>query len=140
MNKIIRILHVDDNRNILKMARSVLESFGGVTVESCDSGQEAIKKAQVVKPDIILLDVMMPGMDGPTTLNNLRQIPCVSETPVVFMTGKELSDGDYELNQHGVVGSIAKPFDPLTLYKQIMEMWIYHQKNYQKPVQLEQSG
>jgi len=83
-----RILMIDDESDIQTVARLALETLGGFTVQLCNSGSEAVMIASAFKPDVILLDVMMPGMDGPTTLKTLRDQPRTAAIPVIFMTAK----------------------------------------------------
>ena len=79
-----RILYVEDDADIRAVAELALESVGGFSVKSCSSGQEALLEGPGFEPELILLDVMMPGMDGPSTFQALREIPALSATPVVF--------------------------------------------------------
>lgn len=91
-------------------------------------------------PDLILLDVVMPGMSGPEVLNKLRQIPSIADTPLVFMMGKDAPDKDNELDQFGVIGYIAKPIAPLSLPSQIMHMWNDWQHDTGQLVKQEKTG
>ena len=118
-----RVLHVDDEPDIWQVAKMTLETIGGFTVEACSSGQEAIDKAPGFAPDIILLDVMMPGMDGPTTLQELRKLPETSKTPVIFMTAKVQAHEVEEYKNLGATDVITKPFDPMTLSDQVKDIW-----------------
>ena len=83
-----RILYVDDEPDIREVARIALEVVGGFEVEVCESGEAALLKAPGYQPDLILLDVMMPGMDGPETLKALRALDALAAVPVVFFTAK----------------------------------------------------
>jgi len=118
-----RILIVEDEPDIQTIAKLVLESGGGFTVETCTSGSEAIEKAPAFKPDLILLDVMMPEMDGPTTLKELRLIKQLSLTPVIFMTAKVQSHEIEGYKNLGAIDVITKPFDPMQLSNIVMEIW-----------------
>ena len=91
-HKLIRILYVEDEPDIQTVARLALEMLGGFAVEICSSGKEALERAPKFQPQFILLDVMMPGMDGPSTLKKLRELPQTASTPVVFMTAKVQPD------------------------------------------------
>ena len=118
-----RILYVDDEADIREIVQLALESVGGFTVGLCDSGACALERAQSFRPDLILLDVMMPGMDGFETLQRLRQVPDVAGIPVVFMTAKVQPN---DLNRYRGLGAaevIVKPFDPMTLPGQVQEIW-----------------
>lgn len=118
-----RILHVEDEPDIQEVARMTLETLGGFTVESCDNGPQAVEKAPVFAPDLILLDVMMPGMDGPATLEALRRLPEVRNTPVIFMTAKVQTHEVTRFRELGAVDVIEKPFDPMTLADRIRDIW-----------------
>lgn len=118
-----RILYVEDDPDIQAIAVMVLETIHGFILESCSSGSEALQKAVQFKPDLVLLDVMMPGMDGPETLKGLRGFPELANTPVVFMTAKvQPQEVEGYLNL-GAVGVIAKPFDPMTLADELRAIW-----------------
>src|SRR6266700_3464152 len=86
-----RIMYVDDERDVRKVAKISLELVGKFALCLCESGREAVAQVEQFKPDLILLDVMMPEMDGPTTLVALRGIQAVASTPIVFMTAKAQS-------------------------------------------------
>lgn len=119
-----RILYVEDDPDIQAIAVMVLETINGFILETCTSGSEALEKAVAFKPDLILLDVMMPGMDGPETLKGLRNFPELATTPVVFMTAKVQP---HEVDGYGALGAagvIAKPFDPMTLAQQLRDIWV----------------
>jgi len=114
-----RILHVEDEADIREVARVALEDVGGFTVESAESGLQALEKAPGFLPEIILLDVMMPGMDGPTTLLELRKRPGTAAVPVIFMTAKVQVHEVEQYRRLGALDVIPKPFDPMTLAEQI---------------------
>lgn len=118
-----RVLYVEDEPDIQMVARLALEALGGYSVEICCSGEEALQRAPGFKPQLILLDVMMPGMDGPATLKLLRELPQFSDTPVVFMTAKVQASEVISYQQMGAVGVIPKPFDPMTLAAKVQEIW-----------------
>ena len=110
-----QVLLVDDDQNIRTLAQMGLEGLTDWKVELAASGAEAIRKASELKPDLIILDVMMPGMDGPTTLGELRKVDSLTDIPVIFMTAKAQTH-ELELYQRmGAKGIITKPFDPMTL-------------------------
>ena len=123
MSELTRVLYVEDDPDIQMVAQMALEVVGGLTLRSCSSGQEALQAAADFAPDLILLDVMMPHMDGPTTLAGLRQLPGTAATPVVFMTAKVQSAEVTYYKSLGAVGVIAKPFDPMELAKQVRALW-----------------
>lgn len=113
------ILYIEDEPDIQAVARLALEKVGGYNVKVCSSGEEALQSAHDIQPDIILIDVMMPGMDGPTTLKALREIPCFKDTPVAFMTAKVQPAEIEYFKSLGARDVIAKPFDPMTLASQV---------------------
>lgn len=121
-----RILVVDDEADIRTIAHLSLTAVGGFTVELCGSGPEALQKAGSFAPDLILLDVMMPGMDGPTTLKGLRKIPSLAPTPVVFMTAKVQPQEIAQLLACGALDVLAKPFDPMALPDSLRRIWAAH--------------
>jgi CheY-like chemotaxis protein len=100
-----------------------LELVGGFEVKICSSGEEAVCEAEDFAPDMILLDVMMPGMDGPSTLEALRKKPALAETPVAFMTAKVQPTEVAHYKSLGARDVIAKPFDPMTLADQVKAIW-----------------
>lgn len=123
MQSLTRILYVEDDADIQQIAVMVLETISGFTLEACSSGSEAVAKAVAFKPDLMLLDVMMPGMDGPETLRELRKFPELEQTPVVFMTAKVQPQEVQEYLAMGALAVIAKPFDPMTLAEELRAIW-----------------
>lgn len=123
MTALRKILYVEDEPDIQAIAQIALENVGGFELKICSSGQEAIQQAQAFAPDLILLDVMMPGMDGPTTLTELRKLPELSKTPVMFMTAKVQPQEIEHFKSLGAVEVIAKPFDPMKLAETINNAW-----------------
>jgi two-component system, OmpR family, response regulator len=118
-----RILYVEDEPSIRTIAITVLEAVGGFAVIACSSGEQALAAAPEANADLILLDVMMPEMDGPATLQALRKIPQTAQTPVIFMTAKVQTGEVLHYKSLGAIDVIAKPFDPMTLSAQISEIW-----------------
>ena len=123
MAELKRILHVEDDRSIQAVAKLALETLGGFEVLSCLSGQEALDQVQGFNPDFILLDVMMPGMDGPATLSKLRELVDIEQVPVAFMTAKVQPREIEHLRSLGARDVIIKPFDPMRLADQIRSIW-----------------
>lgn len=123
MAELRRILHVEDEPDIREVAKLALEAIGGFEIKSCSSGHEALAEAVAFAPDLVLLDVMMPGMDGPTTLKNLRQLPEMASTPIIFMTAKAQPHEIEEFKALGAVDVVTKPFDPTSLPDQIRKIW-----------------
>ena len=118
-----RILHVDDDDDIRAIALLALETVGQLEVHQCACGQEALDAVADFKPDLFLLDVMMPGMTGEDTLAALRRIDGLQDTPVIFMTAKAQADDVARLMSLGAEKVITKPFDPITLASEIVEIW-----------------
>jgi len=123
MGGLQRILMVDDDPDIRTVAELSLKVVGGFTVEMCASGPEALEKAGAFAPDLLLLDVMMPGMDGPATLTRLRELPALAQTAAVFMTAKVQPDEIAQLRACGAIDVLAKPFDPMTLPDALRRIW-----------------
>ena len=118
-----RVMMVEDEADIQTIARLALEVLGQFTVVICSSGPQALAEAPLFKPDLILLDVMMPGMDGPTTLGTLRADPHTAGIPVIFMTAKVQTHEVAQYQALGALDVISKPFDPMTLSSKICEIW-----------------
>lgn len=116
---VYRILIIDDEDDIREVAALSLESVAGWEVIVAGSGSQGIARAIEYQPDAILLDVMMPGMDGPTTFRELRKNPATSAIPVLLLTAKVQSSDQRRFADLGVDGVLFKPFDPLTLHTQI---------------------
>jgi len=121
-----RIMYVEDEPDIQAIAKLALEAIGGFTVKICSSGREALTEAAAFAPDLILLDVMMPGMDGPTTLKAMREIAGLKQTPVIFMTAKVQPQEVAFYHQLGALDVIAKPFDPMSLSSSVRSIWENH--------------
>jgi two-component system, OmpR family, response regulator len=118
-----RILLVDDEADIRQIARLALENIGGFRIDECASGLEAPAAVQRFEPDLVLMDVMMPGQDGPATLQQLRATPGLRYIPIVFMTAKVQPQEVAALRALGALDVIPKPFDPLTLADTVRKIW-----------------
>jgi CheY-like chemotaxis protein len=118
-----RILYVEDEPDIRFVAEMALQAVGGFSVISCASGEEALRAAPQARADLLLLDVMMPGMDGPGTLKALRALAATAHTPVIFMTAKVQAAEVATYKALGALEVIAKPFDPMTLAARIQRIW-----------------
>jgi CheY-like chemotaxis protein len=114
-----RVLIVDDEADIREIVALSLEVGGDWVVEAVGDGHEAVRAAGRTRPDVVLLDVMMPGLDGPQTLRLLRADPATSDIPVIFLTAKVLLAEQRQLQDLGVCGLVSKPFDPMTLAAQV---------------------
>ncbi len=121
-----RILLVEDDPDIRTVAQLSLETLGGFTLCMAPSGLEALDCAEAFAPDLLILDVMMPGLDGPGTLAGLRKRPTLQETPVIFMTAKVQPQEVAHLQSLGALEVIAKPFDPMALPEQVRGIWSAH--------------
>ena len=119
----LKIMYVDDEVDIRCIVEFALEDEVGMELRLCASGQEALDLAPTFRPDLILLDVMIPVMDGPTTLQRLRQLPGLAQTPVAFVTAKVQPTEVAYLTSIGAIDVIAKPFDPMRLPEQIRALW-----------------
>ncbi len=128
-----RILFVEDELDIQMVARLALEDIGCFEVEVCGSGTEALEIAPKFRPEIILLDVMMPEPDGPATLKALSRKPETASIPVIFVTAKAQSHEVEEYLELGAVDVIVKPFDPMTLADRIREIWRRHHESLKAP-------
>jgi CheY-like chemotaxis protein len=120
---LLRILFVEDDPDIQIVAKIALEALGGFTVLACSSGAEALAEVDGFAPDLVLLDVMMPGMDGPTTLAALRELPAGRDVPVIFMTAKVQAQEVSRYHALGAEEVIAKPFDPMVLSDRVRAIW-----------------
>jgi len=118
-----RILYVEDDDDIRTVAEVALEAVGGFTLAACASGPEAVARAPAFAPQLVLLDVMMPGMDGPSTFRALRDLPACAAVPVVFMTAKVQPGEIEDYRRLGALDVIGKPFDPMTLADRLRGIW-----------------
>lgn len=123
MKELARILMVEDEPDIQAIARIALEAVGGLQVEICDSGRQALDCIGPCAPDLVLMDVMMPGLDGPSTLHALRANPATAGIPVIFMTAKVQPHEVSRFKDIGAIGVIPKPFDPMTLASTVRKIW-----------------
>lgn len=117
------ILCIDDEADILEVAKMSLETVGEFTVTTLSSGAEAVAKAVGINPDFILVDMMMPGMDGRSTLAALRKLPELNRVPIAFMTARVQANEQKEYLELGAAGVVPKPFDPMTLADEVRAIW-----------------
>jgi len=122
-NDLKTVLYVDDEPDIREVVQMSLSLVEGLDVQICESGERALQLLPQLKPDLVLLDVMMPGMDGPSTLQKMRSIPALAKIPVVFMTAKAMPQEVARFRELGAVSVIAKPFDPIQLGNQVIAVW-----------------
>ncbi len=126
MRQVLDVLHVDDDPETLLLVRMILEGEPDMVVRSCVSAEDARRAVTVEVPDVLLLDVMMPGTDGPTLLEELRlQFGC-SAVPALFVTARTHPDDLESLVATSAVGVIRKPFEPGTLVTQVRRSATIH--------------
>lgn len=116
------ILVIDDEPNLCLVIQACLETLGNWQVITAQSAKRGLQIAQTQKPDAILLDVMMPDMDGLTLLKELQKYPVTQEIPVILLTAKVFDNEVEQFNQLGVAGVLSKPFDPMTLTKEVTKV------------------
>ena len=118
-----KIIYAEDEPDIQEIVKMALEVVGGYTVKICNSGEEALSCIGEFQPDLILLDVMMPGMDGPTTIRSLRAEPETANVPVILITAKVQPHEVAMYKEQGALDVISKPFDPMKLPATIEAIW-----------------
>lgn len=119
-----KVLYVEDDPDIREIATLALEDVGGLTLKTCESGERALQEVDGFKPQIILLDVMMPNMDGPETLTAMREQGLVDDSILIlFMTAKVHPEELARYKTLGVSHVISKPFDPMTLADDVRAFW-----------------
>jgi len=116
------ILVIDDEPNLCLVIQASLETMGNWQVITAESGKKGLQLAQTEQPDAILLDVMMPDMDGLTLLKELQNSSSTQKIPVILLTAKVFNNNITEFDQLGIAGVIAKPFDPMTLTKEVSKV------------------
>ena len=119
MSESHKVLIVDDEDDIRELARISLERVGGMQVVVARSGEEALELVATERPDVVLLDAHMPGLDGPGTLERLKANPETESIPVVFLTGSVQSAEADRFRTLGAIGVLPKPFDPMTLARDL---------------------
>ncbi len=112
---LIRVLCIDDDEDILVVAAMALEDVGGLSVLTSTEGADAVALAEEYNPDLILLDYMMPGLDGPSTMAAVRAVPALDKIPIAFMTARVRPEELKRYIEAGASGVVPKPFDPMTL-------------------------
>jgi two-component system OmpR family response regulator len=118
-----RIMYVDDDPDLQDIVRLSLETRGGFTVTCCDSGNQAIEEIATFKPDLVILDMVLPGMNGLQLLERMRKLRGTPSIPVIFLTSKISPHHVEEYKELGVIGVINKPLNPLELRHQLREIW-----------------
>lgn len=124
MSNLERVIYVEDDPDIREIATLALGDIGGFTLKTCESGEEALREIPAFDPQVILLDVMMPNMDGTETLTALREQSSIKEsTLVIFITAKVHPEELERYKTMGVEHVISKPFDPMALADDIRGIW-----------------
>ena len=123
-----RVLVVDDDPDILAVSEIALSTVGGLVTQSCSGGREAIERGPAFRPDLIMLDSTMPGMDGAETLRAMRSLDALADVPIVFFTARAMRHEIERFAALGAVGMVAKPFDPMTLATDLRKLWAYCRK------------
>jgi CheY-like chemotaxis protein len=118
-----RVMCVEDDADIRTILDFSLAGMGGFQVCLCESGPQALQQVESFRPQLVLLDVMMPEMSGPETLIKLRALPVMQGVPIVFLTAKAMQDEVEALLECGATGIIVKPFDPVALPQNIRIYW-----------------
>lgn len=114
-----KVLHVEDDESIRMIVEMALVDLSGLTLVSCESGFDALVQALHFEPDLVLLDAMMPGMDGLQTLIELRKLPAYAKVPVVFMTARIQQAEKQQYIDAGAAAVIEKPFEATQLGDQL---------------------
>jgi DNA-binding response OmpR family regulator len=128
MGRLQRVMCVEDDPDIRTILEFSLHRIGGYKVCMCTSGVEAIEIASEFSPQLVLLDVMMPGLSGPQTMVELTRLEVMSRVPIVFLTAKARREEVEALLECGAAGVIVKPFDPLSLPRDICMYWEHGQR------------
>lgn len=123
LTRLNRILLVDDDPDVRSVLQMALEVIGEYTVCGCASGSEALAQIESFQPQLLILDVMMPDMDGPETLRQLRARGDLERVATVFLTAKAYPHEQERLRGLGVSGVLAKPFDPMTVSEELQRIW-----------------
>ena len=124
MAQLQRIMHVDDDATMLRVAAVALQSVAKLEICACSSGEAALAKFSTFNPQLILLDVQMPGLDGRQTLTKLRELNDLTKIAVVFMTASINEDEIKALKEMGAFDLIHKPFEPSALATQVRDIWL----------------
>jgi len=117
------LLYVDDDPDIREIVEMSLGLDGRLLVSTSAGGEHALATMRSERPDLVVLDVMMPGMDGPTILRRMREDPDLQHIPVIFMTAKANPQEVARFKELSAIGVIAKPFDPMALGGQVRTLW-----------------
>lgn len=130
MKELQRITYVEDEPHIREIVQLALEELGGFKLQCCESGSQALDTVPTFHPDLVLLDVMMPEMNGVQTFRSLKKIPEIANTPIIFVTAKAQKHEIQQYKSLGAIEVIPKPFDPVTLPSDILGIWKRAQREY----------
>lgn len=123
-----RILYIEDDEDIRTLAQIALEDIGGFVVKFCATSSEGLAQAESFKPDLFLLDIIIPELDGPATLQELHKLPSIKNVPAIFMTAMQKEE-ETRFKKLGAINVIVKPFNPMTLADTIRKYWSnYHEE------------
>ncbi len=120
---LIHILYVEDDADIRKITEITLTMLGKYQVTSCKSGEQALEKAKTIQAQMVILDVMMPGMDGPEVFRQLRTMKNYRTVPIAFITAKVQPNEVDSYMQMGAIGVIPKPYEPADLPQHLLALW-----------------
>lgn len=123
MKELKKILYAEDEPDVQTVVELTIQTMSNYIIKVCDNGRKLLDCVEDYNPDLILLDVMMPEMDGPTTFKNLQENAATKDIPVVFMTAKAQVHEVETFKQTGILGIITKPFDPISLCSEIERIW-----------------
>jgi CheY-like chemotaxis protein len=123
MDRQLEIMCIDDEEDILEIASMALEMLGDYKVWRCHSGEQALAELPRARPDLVLMDVMMPDLDGPGTMKRMHAMEGFQDLPVVFMTAHVQKDKQVELIRQGAITCISKPFDATSLADTVAAIW-----------------
>ena len=118
-----KVLYLEDDPHISEVAMIAMRDIGGLDVIRCETGADAISQIESFQPDLLLFDVMLPDMDGPQTLDKIRNLSGFEKTPVVFMTAKAQVQEQKRYMELGALTVIVKPFDAMMLAVQLRSVW-----------------
>lgn len=117
------LIYVDDDADIREIVQMALTLHGDLDVHTSDGGEHALASMRTLQPDLAVLDVMMPGMDGPAILQRMRAETALARIPVIFMTAKAIPQEIARFREMSAIGVISKPFDPMNLRQQVRSLW-----------------
>lgn len=123
MTELKRILYAEDEPDVQTIVEITVQTMSNYQIKICENGKSLLDSVESYAPDLILLDVMMPEMDGPTTFEHLQKNEKTKNIPVIFMTAKAQTHEVEIFKSSGVIGVITKPFDPLQLCSDIEKIW-----------------